>query len=308
MRFQTMRIYVIIVNYNKYIETIRAVESVLVSNVSDKYDLNILLIDNSESEDYFNYLSAYFFNKPRIFVLKNPKNLGFAKAVNIGINIALKDGFDYILLLNNDAYLDENCLSKLIDFANQINEIGLLSPTIFYALDPNRVWSSGGYFDMFLSRIKMLLKNKIVSKEELCKTAPQFVDFISGCVMLIKKEIIERVGLLDDRFFLYNEDLDYCLRVKSQGFKIAYVPSAFAFHEISVVKDRTNYFTMYHLAKSSVMLRKKHFSKLYYYYYLILHFFLFTPFRFFQIFKGSRSFKSVLFWLKGSLDGIRFKI
>ncbi len=303
-----MRIYVIIVNYNKYIETIRAIESVFVSNLNDQYELKILLIDNSESEDYLNYLSNYFLNRTEIFILKNLKNLGFAKAVNIGINIALNDNFDFVLLLNNDAYLDKNCLLELIRVANEAKEIGLLSPVIFYATEPNKVWGSGGYFDKFLSRIRIKLKNKVVSGENLSKNPPQFVDFISGCVMLIKKEVIEKVGLFDDRFFLYNEDLDYCLRAKAQGFKIAYVPSAFAFHEINVVKDRTNYFTMYHIAKSNVIIRKKHFSKLYYYYYLILHFSLFTLFRVFQIFRGSKSFRSILFWFKGTIDGIRFKI
>lgn len=303
-----MRVYVIIVNYNKYIETIRAIESVLLSNLSSQYELKILLIDNSESDEYLNYLTNYFSNKHEILIFKSPENLGFAKAINIGINIALKDGFDYVLLLNNDAYLDKNCLLELIETANEIKEIGLLSPVIFYATEPNKVWSSGGYFDKFLSRIKMMLKNKVVSVENLSKTSLQFVDFISGCVMLIKKEVIDKVGLFDDRFFLYSEDLDYCLRAKAQGFKIAYIPSAFAFHEINVVKDRTNHFVMYHLAKSSILLRKKHFSRLYYYYYLILHFFIFTPFRVFQIFKGGKSFISILFWLKGTADGIKFKI
>lgn len=302
-----MKVYVIIVNYNECGKTIRAVESVLSSKyIGETFDVLITLIDNSESDKYLNCLKSYFGERTNIFFIKNSENLGFAKAVNIGLKMALNEGFDYVFLLNDDAYLDKNCLWGLIKVANENKSIGLVSPVVFYADRSGKIWSAGGYFDKFLSRLKVPLKNKYVKTEDLHKLPIQFVDFVSGCAMLIKVEVVKEVGLFDESFYFYNEDLDYCFRAQKRNFKIAFVPSSFAYHEINITKDRTNPFVMYHLAKTSIILRKKHFSKLYYFYYLLLHFLILTPFRILQILFGSKDLNSVVAWFIGTIDGIKF--
>ncbi|MEN3037654.1 MAG: glycosyltransferase family 2 protein [Candidatus Kryptonium sp.] len=302
-----MKVYVIIVNYNECEKTKRAVESVLASKyLGEIFDVIIILIDNSESDKYLNCLKNYFGERPNIFFIKNSENLGFAKAVNIGLKMALNEGFDYVFLLNDDAYLDKNCLWGLIKVANENKDIGLVSPVVFYSDENGKIWSAGGYFDKLLSRLKVPLKNKYLKIEDLYNLPIQFVDFVSGCAMLIRTEVVKEVGLFDESFYFYNEDLDYCFRVKKRKFKIAFVPNSFAYHEINITKDRTNPFVMYHLAKTGVILRKKHFSKLYYFYYLLLHFLIFTPFRILQILLGSKDLNSIIAWFAGTIDGIKF--
>lgn len=121
---------------------------------------------------------------------------------------------------------------------------------------------------------------------------------------MLKREVVEKVGLFDEDLFFYGEDLDYSLRVKKAGFKLLWVPYAFAWHDIDIEKGRTNPFVMYTLAKSNIIVRKKNFSNLYFLYYLSIHFLFHTPFKVYQILKGSRNLNSVKAWLKGTRDGI----
>ena len=228
--------------------------------------------------------------------------------MNQGIRVALENKAEYILLLNDDAYLDKNCINCLIEALDRNKKTVLAGPTIFYHSDKNKVWHTGGYYNKFLSNIKIPFKNKKLNIDYLHNLKIQKVDFLTGCVLMMKKKVIEKIGYFDEDLFFYGEDFDYSLRVKKAGFQLLWVPYAFAWHDIDIEKRRTNPFVMYNLAKSNILLRKKNFSKLYFSYYLLLHFFLYTPFRFYQILKGSKDINSFKNWLKGSWDGILSKI
>ena len=293
-------VFTIIISYNKVVPVIEAVQSVLASHK----DLKIILIDNSDDPDVFENLKETFQNSSKIILLKNKKNIGFSKAVNQGIKIAIDNMADYILLLNDDAYLDKECINHLINALENDKNAMLAGPTIFYHKFMNRVWHTGGFFNKILGNIKIPFKNKVINYEYLKKFNPQEVDFLTGCVLMIKKEAVEKVGFFDEDLFFYGEDLDYSIRVKKKGYKLLWVPYAFAWHDIDIEKGRTNPFVMYNLAKSNIIVRKKNFNKYYYFYYLFLHFFIYTPFRFYQILKGSRDFRAFLSWLKGSYDGL----
>ncbi len=303
-----MQIGVIIVLYNKIAPVKKAINSVFNAFILDKnFKITIILVDNSEKNRISASLEKIFSDKQDLSLvfIKNPVNEGFAKAVNTGIKFALKEGADYVFLLNDDAWIDTHCLKYLTESIKNYKNVLLAGPTIFYAREPSRVWSAGGYFDKLLSRIKMPFKNKIIKKENLVKLPVQPVDFLTGCALMIDSRAFEKVGLFDETFFLYAEDLDYCLRVKKAGYKIIYVPFAFAWHDIHIEKGRTSPFVMYHLAKSNVVLRKKHFNKIYFAYYMILHVFLYTPFRIYQILRGSREKKkAIISWIKGSIEGL----
>lgn len=293
-------IFSIIIVYNKMDPVIKAVNSVFESYKHAK----VILIDNSEVSYIFKKLKESLKNFSNIIFVKNETNLGFSKAVNQGIKIALDNGADYILLLNDDAYLDKNCIEHLIKALESDEKSMLAGPTIFYHNVKNKIWHTGGFYNYLLGNIKIPYKNKIIQQDYFKNLSIQEVSFLTGCALMIKKEAIKNVGFFDENLFFYGEDLDYSLRVKKSGFKLLWVPYAFAWHDINIVKGRTNPFVMYNLAKSNIVLRKKNFNKLYFYYYMILHFSIHTFYRLYQVLKGSRDFKSFIAWFKGTCDGI----
>lgn len=298
------KVSVIVISYNKVESVMCAVNSTLNDQSNSDMNIHIYIFDNSEDRRIFmqlkNNLSCYF----NVSVEKNEKNIGFAKAANKGIIKSLEKGVDYILLLNDDAFIDKDCMKKLIEALENNNKALLAGPTIFYAKDTEKVWHTGGYLNRFLT-IKIPYKNKKVPKEFLKKLSIQEVDFLTGCVLLIKREAFDKIGLFDENLFFYAEDLDYSIRVKKAGYKLLWVPYVFAWHDIDIIKGRTTPFVMYHLAKSNIFVRKKHLSRLRYFYYMLAHLLLLTPYRIFQVLIGSKDFKSIYAWFKGTLDGIK---
>jgi GT2 family glycosyltransferase len=247
---------VIIVSYNKVAPVIRAIRSIV-----DNYEkYRFIIIDNSESFSSFETLKMSLAGFANLILIKNPQNYGFAKSVNQGIEIAIKDNnCQYILLLNDDAYVDKNCIPKLIDALESNDKALIAGPTIYYEKYPSKVWSAGGYFDRLFSRIRIPLKNKEISIGDLKKFPILEVDFLTGCVLMIKREAIEKVGFFDETFFFYSEDLDYSFRVKEAGYKCLWVPGAIAWHDIDLNIRFSTPFVMYNLAKSGIIFRLKHF-------------------------------------------------
>jgi len=294
------KLYVVIISYNKIEPVIKAIKSCRESYPKSK----IILIDNSENLEIFKELKHKLGVLSDIVFIKNESNLGFSKAVNQGIKIALENNADYVLLVNDDAYVDKDCIPQLLE-ALENNEKALLAgPTIFYKNEPNKIWHTGGYFNKLLGNIKIPYKNKIINPNSFKKMHSKEVDFLTGCVLMIKKEAYEKIGYFNEELFFYAEDLDYSLRVKKAGYKLLWVPSAFAWHDIDMKKGRTSPFVMYNLARNNIIVRKKHFNSLYFYYYLLLHFFVYTPYRVYQILRGSKEFTSIKSWFKGTLEGI----
>lgn len=206
-------------------------------NVRDDHFLLFkILIDNNSCEPIDNLKKKF----KDIELIKNSQNLGFAEGNNVGIRYALKNGADYILILNNDTTVDKDFLFQLIKQADLINQSGILGPKIYFAPgyeyhkrrykkeDLGKVfWYAGGIIDWknvycFHRGVDEVDKGQYDKVEE--------TDFVSGCAMLVKREVFEKIGLFDSRYFLYLEDVDFCVRAKEAGFKITYVPQAKVWH------------------------------------------------------------------------------
>jgi len=248
---------VILISHNKIDPLVKAIQTAI-----DSYqNIHFIIIDNSESLPFFENIKKTLNRFKDVTLIKNSKNYGFAKAVNQGINIAITDNnCKYILLLNDDAYVDKDCIPKLIDALENDDKAFIAGPTIYYVENPNKVWSAGGYFDRFLSRIRIPLKNKEISIDELKRNLIQEVDFLTGCVLLIKREAIDKVGFFDEAFLFYSEDLDYSFRVKKAGYRCLWVRSSIAWHDIDLNTRFNTPFVVYNLAKSGIIFRLKHFK------------------------------------------------
>ncbi len=217
-KYQTVS--VVIVNWNRYEDTCECIDSLLAQK---GVSLKITCVDNGSSDNSGSRLREKY---DQIQLLQLNRNLGFAGGYNLGIKEALKQNTDYILIINNDTVADEWMVSKLLSEI-QANNIGIDAPLIYYFENPSRIWSSGGYINKQL----LIPLNSHHTNENL--SHPVERTFISGCCYLMKKDLIEQVGLFDESFFLYMEDLDYCRRIMQTQWKMKVVPSAKLYHKVA---------------------------------------------------------------------------
>jgi GT2 family glycosyltransferase len=213
-------------------------ESIKKINISE-FKLTILVIDNNSSEKL--NLKKGLLGKFPLEVIKNNNNLGFSGGHNVGIKYALQNGADYVVILNNDTYVHENFLKELLEVAEKDLKAGILSPKIYFApgfeYHKNRyskneigkvIWYAGGEMDW---------KNVIGHHRGVDEVDNGQFDNIeetqlpTGCCMMIRKEVFEKIGILNDRYFLYYEDSDLSIRAKNKGFKIMYVPKSIIYHK-----------------------------------------------------------------------------
>jgi GT2 family glycosyltransferase len=214
---------VIIVAWNHLEKTLACLQTVAALD----YDpLHTILVDNGSEPPLAAAVGARF---PAVEVLRLPENLGFAGGYNAGLRRALAGGGRHFLLLNNDTLLAPNVVSLLADEIESAPNIGLATAKIYYAAEPSRIWTVGANLNVFLD-LKDDGKGQIDRGQW---DAPRDVDFAPFCAILIRREVIERVGLLDEAYFLYYEDMDYCRRTRAAGWRIRLRPDAHVLHDVS---------------------------------------------------------------------------
>ena len=186
-------------------------------------------------------------------------NIGFTGANNVGIRYALRDGAEYMLLLNDDTEVAPDFLTKLIDVAESRPDAGILGPKIYYYDQPEKIWFAGGKLNPETCMASSLEVDQSVKCED---TVPIESDFITGCALLVKREAIEKIGLLDERIFIYCEDLDWGLRLIKAGFRNLVVPDSRVWHKISItVGGLDSPFTIYHKTRSRLLMAKLYVPK-----------------------------------------------
>ncbi len=178
--------------------------------------------------------------KISIKLIENDQNLGFTGGNNVGIRHALRSGADYIMLLNNDTLVQDAFWRPMIDFLEKNPRVGIIGPKIYFApgyefhqdryskKDRGKViWYAGGRIDWN----NVLAFHRGVDEVDRGQyDQPEETEFVSGCCLLAKREVWQEVGLLDEKYFLYYEDADFCLRAKKKGWQIYYLPQAKVWH------------------------------------------------------------------------------
>ncbi len=224
---------IIIVNYNSTC----ALKDCLKGIVEKKPDLpfEIIIIDNG-SKMPFGYVIKEFEKLLNIRLVINRRNLGYARAVNQGLEIA---SGEYILIINPDILITTDAIEKMIDFFDKNEKIGIIAPQLLNF--DNSIQYSCFRFPRFWTPFirRSFLKNISFGKREMERylmidfdhSEIKEVDWVLGAAMMIKKSVIKKIGLLDERFFLYFEDVDWCRRIHSQGLKIIYFPESKFFHQ-----------------------------------------------------------------------------
>jgi GT2 family glycosyltransferase len=167
-----------------------------------------------------------------IVLIQTGRNLGFAGGNNVGIRYAMKAGTDYVLLLNNDTVVEPGFLVELARTAARPGRVGIVGGRILHYDNPERIWYAGGKMDLLRGSGYHFRTGK---------AAEEFpVSFVTGCLMLISAEVIRRVGLPAEEYFLTGEDLDYCYRCREAGFELWANPKAVVYHRISSAMCRVD--------------------------------------------------------------------
>jgi GT2 family glycosyltransferase len=214
--------WVVVVNWNGGDANLACLRSVAGEGVPAA---RVVFVDNASSDGSDRRVAAAF---PEATLLRNARNEGFGRGANRGIRTALERGAERILLLNNDALLTGGCLALLERELARAPEVGLVAPRICLARDPGRLWCAGGRLT-FRQNLSALIGFHAPDGPEFRRTAD--VDYVTGCVMLVRREVFERAGLFDDDYFAYHEDVELCASAREAGFASRVVGEALALHD-----------------------------------------------------------------------------
>lgn len=220
------KVLIVLINYNGLSDTLECLESLrLIKGVP----IHIIVLDNGsfDSSEIVEVQKRF----PEVLCIRSETNLGFAAACNLAIKIGLQQyAPDFVLLLNNDTVVNPSFLKQMIKTANADRKIGIIGPKILYYARKNIIQTTGGKIIWWLGLVWNIGADRFDCKKFDLRT---YRDWVSGCAMLIKTEVIQRVGLLNEYFFQGNEDYEYCHRARSRGYKIIYEPSAVIWHKVS---------------------------------------------------------------------------
>ncbi len=233
-----------LLNFNGKKNTLDCLKSL--ENIErDSVRLTIVVVDNAStdgsSEEIENAKIKMQNYNLKIKIIRSERNIGFSGGHNVGIGYALENDADYVLVLNNDTFVDHFFLDSLLEIAERDNKIGILCPKIYFA--PGFEYHRNRYSEKERGKVfwyaggKMDWQNVIgynrgvdeIDKGQFERT--EQTEIATGCCMLVKKEVFEAIGMFDKKYFLYYEDADLSMRAKREGFRIIYVPKSVIFHK-----------------------------------------------------------------------------
>lgn len=215
---------VVLVNWNGGELTLPCIESLHAGSTQPEL---IVVVDNASTDGSSEVIEQSF---PTVILIRNKENLGFTGGNNIGINFCIDAGMDYIWVLNNDTEVDRECLTELINFMNSNPGAAGCCGKILYDAPADTIWYAGATYD------SNTLKSKhrgALEKDKGQYNNAEITPFITGCSMFVRRSAWQSVGLFDDIFFAYGEDLDWCIRSAHAKLSLWYAPQAIIYHKVS---------------------------------------------------------------------------
>ena len=211
----------IILNTNRREDTLACLASLAGSRYGNH---RIIVLDNASNDSSVAAIQAAF---PDVEIIELEENLGYAGNNNVGVWAALKRGADWVFVLNEDTVVAPDCLSHIVGVGQSAPDVGVVGPMVYHYDEPDVIQSAGGRLDRTWHSLH-------VGANELDEGQfphPRPVDWISGCAIMVRRELIEAVGALDERFFYYWEETEWCLRAGRQGWQVMHAPQAKLWHK-----------------------------------------------------------------------------
>jgi GT2 family glycosyltransferase len=250
---------IITVNYNGLEDTCALIESIPFNE-----NMEVIVVDNASNQDEANSIKERY---PQVKVIRSVKNLGFAGGNNLGIKAATGK---YLYLINNDTIFRAFNIQPLIDRLESSPKIGIVCPKIRFAWGANPI-QFAGYTPLSIITVR---NQAIGYSEEDCGQydSPHFTPYAHGAAMLIKREAMEKVGLMPECYFLYYEELDWSMMFTRAGYEIWYDPACTIYHKESQSTGQNSPLRTYYITRNRLLLVKRNWkgiSKYISYFYLI---------------------------------------
>jgi GT2 family glycosyltransferase len=243
------RVSIVVLNWNCRDDTIECLHSLTGLTYPD---YETIVVDNGSTDGSPEAIREAF---PEVELLTNPDNLGFAGGNNVGIRQALSGEAAYVFVLNNDTVVDPALLDELVATAEADSRIGVVGPKIYYYDQRDRLWYAGAR-EQWLRRIPATVGLDELDRgqhDQLRETA-----FVYGTAMLIRRQVLEQIGLLDEEFFAYHEDADFCIRARQAGYRCIYNPRGMIWHKVSASTRATSHVQDYLRAQHRILFFVKH--------------------------------------------------
>ena len=244
---------VVVLSWNGRELTRDTLRSLASCRVPGGWRLQVLVVDNASGDGSPQMVRDEF---PDVDLLALAENRRFAGGNNAGVQRALEAGADAVMLLNNDVLADPALLEKLLAALDEDPGTGAVAPLIYFAPPTDRIWYAGGRCRPWLAHsshrgIRERDRGQYRSLEE--------TGYLTGCCLLATAQAWRRVGLLDERYFIYAEDADWCLRARAAGFRLLFVPTARLWHRVSASSGGAmNPWKVYQRLRANVALWSRH--------------------------------------------------
>jgi GT2 family glycosyltransferase len=234
-------VFIIILNWNGWGDTLVCVES---CRKLTWPNFLISVVDNGSTDGSEAYLRQKLKD---VEIIQSGANLGFAGGNNVGIRHAINSGADYVWLLNNDAVAEPEALTRLVEAMEGRNDAGIAGSKIYYHDDPRRIWFAGGMWEKGRLRLRhrganMMDEGQFDEMRELGS--------VSGCSMLVRSAAIRDMGMMEESYFLYWEDTEWCARAKAKGHKVLFVPASRVWHKVSSSAGKSSFSQYYYFSRN----------------------------------------------------------
>ena len=239
-------VYIIVLNYKNLEDTIACIASL--RNITYK-KYHIVVVDNDSQDGSYEYLKEH---EKDCCILQSGENRGYAAGNNIGIRYALEQGADYVCILNNDVEAEPDFLTKLIRYMESAPEVGMTGPVVYEFAERDRIQSAGFSITVGRGSTEPLLQGKTKAAISADKKV-EFCDGLSGTCLLVKREVLEKAGLIPETYFLFFEEMEWCLHIRKNGYKLATVLTAAVYHKGSATLKKTGTLSRYYMARNQVL-------------------------------------------------------
>jgi GT2 family glycosyltransferase len=236
-------VWAVVVNWNG----LEVLEPCLSTLLASSYpNLRVLLVDNASTDGSAELARQSF---PSVVLAEQGSNRGYAAGVNAGLKLALEEGADYVLLLNNDIEIDEGAVAALVEAAREHPKSAFVGPMIYYADRPDVIWSAGGSVSFWTGNIRHIgLREKDAGQYGTLRR----VDYVTACAVLASAKAVRAVGPMDEAYYMYNEDTDWCVRAGRAGYDVLVAPGAKIWHKVSMSSGGgLTPFKIYHRLRST---------------------------------------------------------
>lgn len=252
------RVCIVLVNYNGTTDTIECIKSI--RNIS-YLNYKIIVVDNASEKKQCEELNQFCKTQNDVVVIALDENVGFAGGNNVGIKRAIKEDAEYVILLNNDTLVDKNFIEPLVKALKENENVGASVSKIYYESEREKIWYAGGSFNRKTARIEHIGYGKLDNEFE--DNGNKNVTFATGCCLCISRRSIKKIGLLEEKYFLYEEDTDYGLRIINSGYIIKYVANSIIYHKVSSSTQKISGLITYYMVRNKLYIIDQFIEKRY---------------------------------------------